>query len=429
MSELPLGWEWTTLYDVATWGSGGTPKRTVPGSFGGDIPWAVIGDLNDGIVTDTAETITEEALSCSSAKLVPKDTILLAMYGSIGKLGIAGRAMATNQAIAFAKPHHGVVHGGYLFHYLYSQRQALASVGKGATQKNISQTVLRTWPIPVPPLREQERIVTAVEEFLSRAKFLTSSLRDLARRIVVFRESSIERAFDASWPRVPLESVLERFSDCPHHTPKYSVDGTHPALRPRDVVNGVLNLKDAARVDAKEYALQTSRDAPDGGDVIYSRELSYGWASVVPPGTAVCLSQGMVLMKPAAVSGAFLAAFLNSFEGRRHAHRAATGSAHPHLNLRDIRQYPIPVVSDELQAQVLAQIGAAHDASRRLSSAVELALTRLAVLRSSILTVAFSGQLVPQDPDDEPALELLERILADRMAAPSTKRTRKAKAS
>src|SRR5262249_4293074 len=129
-------------------------------------PWAVIGDLNDGVVTDTASSITQAGLAESSASLILPGTLLVAMYGSIGKLGIAGVEMATNQAIAFARPLAGV-EPRYVFWYLRSQRSALAGAGKGATQKNISQTVLRPWPIPLAPNNEQRRIVAAIEEHLS----------------------------------------------------------------------------------------------------------------------------------------------------------------------------------------------------------------------------------------------------------------------
>ena len=89
-SDLPQGWKWVTLNDIAEWGSGGTPKSTNPAYYGGNIPWLIIGDLNDGIIKSSTGTITELGLKESSAKKVPIGAILIAMYGSIGKLGIAG---------------------------------------------------------------------------------------------------------------------------------------------------------------------------------------------------------------------------------------------------------------------------------------------------------------------------------------------------
>ena len=104
MSDLPPGWVETTLGEAARWGSGGTPKADNARYYGGEIPWAVIGDLNDAVVSETAKSITESGLAASSARVIPAGTVLIAMYGSIGKLGIAGVDMATNQAIGFAFP-------------------------------------------------------------------------------------------------------------------------------------------------------------------------------------------------------------------------------------------------------------------------------------------------------------------------------------
>lgn len=171
-----------TLAEVARWSSGGTPKAGTTEYYGGGIPWAVIGDLNDGVVTSTASTITEAGLSNSSAKVVPTGTLLVAMYGSIGKLGIAGIPMATNQAIACAVPNPGV-DTQYLFHYLKSQRDDLLLAGKGGAQQNISQTVLKAWPIPVPPLDEQRRLAIWLDEIDGRRASIQDRLA-AARAIV-----------------------------------------------------------------------------------------------------------------------------------------------------------------------------------------------------------------------------------------------------
>jgi len=83
MNELPSGWAETKLETVADWGSGGTPKAGTASFYGGEIPWAVIGDLTDGVISATQSTITEQGLLNSSAKLVSPDCVLIAMYGSI----------------------------------------------------------------------------------------------------------------------------------------------------------------------------------------------------------------------------------------------------------------------------------------------------------------------------------------------------------
>lgn len=149
-SHSQRGWKRTTLGSLGRWGSGGTPRKGHPEYYGGDIPWLMIGDLNDGLVTASTTTITELGLTNSSAKIVEPGAVLVAMYGSIGKLGLAGMRCTTNQAIA-----HCVlgpdVSASFLMVALRSMRQALRARGQGGVQPNISQTILKAWPISLPP--------------------------------------------------------------------------------------------------------------------------------------------------------------------------------------------------------------------------------------------------------------------------------------
>lgn len=89
MDNFPSGWKMTTLGDAAKWGSGGTPNRSIAAYYGGTIPWFKTGELNDGIVIEAEEFITETGLNNSSAKLFPKGSVMIAMYGAtIGKCAI-----------------------------------------------------------------------------------------------------------------------------------------------------------------------------------------------------------------------------------------------------------------------------------------------------------------------------------------------------
>jgi len=195
-------------------------------------------------------------------------------------------------------------------------------------------------------------------------------------------------------------------------------------------VGGVLDMENAARVDRAEFSRQTERRVPQPGDIIYSRELSYGWAVVVPEGIGLCLSQGMVLFRPdERMSSALLVLVLNSRLGRAQAEAAATGSAHPHINLRDIHAYSIPVPPRPVQEAVLATVEQAATAVSRVSASLAETARHANGLRRAILACAYRGELVPQDPDDEPASVLLDRIAAERAAsAPARLRRRRAQA-
>ena len=208
-NELPVGWIKTTLGEAFQWGSGGTPLRSRKDFYGGDVPWAIIGDLNDGPVAATASTITEAGLKASSAKWVTPGSVLLAMYGSIGKLGVASIPLTTNQAIAFTDP--SPVQSKYLFYYLMHRRHDLTTEGKGGTQQNISQTVIKAFPFLLCPLPEQERIVAALENELTKLYAAVAGLERVQANLKRYRASVLQSAVEGRL--VPTEAELARKED------------------------------------------------------------------------------------------------------------------------------------------------------------------------------------------------------------------------
>jgi len=159
-------WQQTTLGDIADWGSGGTPKADNPEFYSGDVPWCVIGDLTEREVLKTEKTITKLGLSNSSAKVIAPGSVLLAMYGaSIGKTGISAIPMATNQAIAFAKCKTELALPRYLLAYLQSQKSRFVEMGQGAAQPNISQTIIKSWPLTLPPISFQVEVISTIDYF------------------------------------------------------------------------------------------------------------------------------------------------------------------------------------------------------------------------------------------------------------------------
>ena len=166
--KLPENWCWTRMQEIAQWGSGGTPSRKVSEYYNGDISWVKTGELNDDYIFETEEHITQEAISHSSAKIYPTDTVVIAMYGAtIGKVGILGIPAATNQACACAIVRPSTDYK-YLFYYAQSQKDDFIKKGKGGAQPNISQEIIKFHQFPLPPLAEQQRIVDRIESLFAK---------------------------------------------------------------------------------------------------------------------------------------------------------------------------------------------------------------------------------------------------------------------
>ena len=156
---FPKEWQLCKIGDIAETTSGGTPNRKNKEYYDGNISWVKSGELEDGDIYSTEEKITEEALKKSSAKLFPKGTLLIAMYGAtVGKTSILQIDATTNQAVCAIFPSEDLANAHFLRYYFIYSRPTLLRQRYGGAQPNISQTVIRNFEVSLPPISEQYNI-------------------------------------------------------------------------------------------------------------------------------------------------------------------------------------------------------------------------------------------------------------------------------
>ena len=160
--DIPDNWAWARMGNIGDWGAGATPAKGNPAYYGGSVLWLRTGELNNSIILDTEIKITEKALKECSLRQNKIGDVLIAMYGAtIGKVAIAGVELTTNQACCACTPI--LLYNKYLFYFLMANQTEFAKKGEGGAQPNISREKLIVHLIPIPPIREQHRIVSQVE--------------------------------------------------------------------------------------------------------------------------------------------------------------------------------------------------------------------------------------------------------------------------
>jgi type I restriction enzyme S subunit len=184
--EIPEGWEVKKIQDLYGTSSGGTPSRKNENEdefySNASIPWVKTKELNDNYILDTEEKITEFAVKKSSAKIFPKNTVLIAMYGAtIGKLGILSQSAATNQACCAFLLKEVASSSYYIFQFLKNNTKKITNLAFGAAQPNISQNTIRNIDILKPSTNILELYNRSVDPIFNEILLLQRNNKNLSK--------------------------------------------------------------------------------------------------------------------------------------------------------------------------------------------------------------------------------------------------------
>lgn len=346
------------LGDVCTIVSGTTPKSDYPEYWGGDINWVTPAELTDesDTIFESQRKITQQAVSDSSLKPFPAGTVLLSSRAPIGKVAIAGVEMYCNQGFKNLICS-DVIYNRYLYHFLKGKTDYLNSLGRGATFKEISKSIVEGIEIPLPSLDEQRRIAAVldmVSDLIAKRRQQLDKLDEMVKaRFVEMFGDPVDN--NRGWPTQALDSVCKSIVDCPHSTPSYTFVNTgYMCIRTSIVKKNRILWENVEYIPEEEYYQRIQRKKPEKGDIIYTREGAIlGIAAMIDRDCNVALGQRSMLLSPDTTKclPQFLSSAMNFDSFLRKALRGVSGSASPHINVGDIKTFSIIIPPLSLQQQ------------------------------------------------------------------------------
>ena len=427
--NLPPGWAATTIGDIFEIVGGSTPRTDNPNYWDGDIPWLTPDDLSKHqgvLVSRGRRSITEEGFASTSTHMLPKDSILFSSRAPIGYTAVAANPLCTNQGFKSLIPQAGVG-SRYVYWYLHHATPTIRELGSGTTFKELSKKRMNAVPFVLAPTAEQERIVAAIEEHFSRLDALDISLdaaelrcHALTRSIIV---GSIPNELPKDWQ---LKTVAEagKTGLGRQRSPKYhSGPNMKPYLRVANVFEDRIDTSSIMEMHFEEAEFDKHRLR--NGDVLLNEGQSpelLGRPAIYmgdPPDTAFTNSLIRFVPGPDVMSEWALLVFRRHMHARRFMRESRITTNIAHLALGRFRTVEFPVPPLKTQQELVASTRASLRSVDQLIDQIRSTRARTKAMRRAVLATAFSGQLVPQDPTDEPASVLLERIAASRSTKPN----------
>jgi len=475
--ELPEGWMWTTLPELADIVMGQSPPSATYNSEGKGLPFFQ-GKAEFG------ELFPTPVKWCIAPKKVAKDKdILLSVRAPVGPTNICSEISCIGRGLTAIRPNDDIPNM-FILYYLRSIEKKIASSGTGSTFEAISKGDIEKIRIPLPPLNEQHRIVSRLEALLAQVNMtkehlanvpplmkqfrqsvlvaacsgrLTEDwrrehpevepaselLEDILQRrlkqadkptkkqriekIYSYREEQDSELLPPSWEYITLDKLCESFQ---YGSSKKSMpEGKIPVLRMGNIQEGEIDWSNLVyssnNEEIEKYSLEPET-------VLFNRtnspELVGKTAIYRSERPAIFAGYLIRINNYDELDSEYLNYCLNTTQAKECCLRVKTdGVSQSNINAQKLGKFEIPFCPLEEQREIVRRVNALLDIVKSIEQRYQKTKTLMDHLTQSLLAKAFRGELVPQDPNDEPASVLLERIIQERAKNEKEKKPRKRK--
>jgi len=367
MSENQQEWDISSIGEYCITSSGGTPNRSDPLAYGGDIPWVKSGEVASTDIWATEEHITPHGLNSSSAKIAEEGSILVAMYGATaGQVARLKISAATNQAILAIRPKSGALDSDFLYHFIHRSKNALLATCQGSGQPNLSAGIIRDLEIAIPPLPEQKKIAEilsgidrAIEARKRTADKITTTCRFVADEILqqakyTYGSIKIKDCANRLWQGI--NTAADRV--------EYHERGV-PILQAKHITSGQIDSGGARFLCEGDYSRYSCRFQPSVGDILFTNIGTIGKSAIVTTPSKFLVAWNIFLISPSdAIESEYLHCFMQVLDQQNYFHQHAAGNATKFINKTLISELEVPLPPREEQIKICARIKALSRAAK-----------------------------------------------------------------
>lgn len=405
-------WECKPIGDICTIIGGGTPARSNDAFFGGPIPWATIRDMKSDWIDSTEFSITPAAVKNSATNILPAGTVIVASRVGLGKVCRTRNETAINQDLrGFIPRSLDQLDQQYLFLWFKSVAEQIVAAGTGATVQGVTLPLLRSLQIPLPPIKEQRRIVAALDEaFAAIATATANAEKNLinARGLFSDHREKILRSSAHNWAERPLSELCTIKHGFAFKSEYFCEAGRQVLLTPGNFFESG-GYRDRG-------AKQKYYDGPipngfvlKGGDLLVAMTEQaaglLGSPILIPESGVYLHNQRLGLVQPKAGIGwanEFFFHVFNTIALRNRLHRTGTGQKVRHTSPAKIGDVVVRFpVSQAEQLAVATHLNEVWIETEKLYGVKNAQIIKLEELKQSLLRSAFHGELASAKPKSD----------------------------
>lgn len=403
LQQINSNWKYFRLGDVCKTGAGGTPLKSVKEYYdGGDIPWLLSGEVSQGEIHKSNNFITKKGLEGSSAKIFPKNTVLVAMYGATaGQVGMLKIEAATNQAVCGILPDKKFV-PEFLYYTMLHKQAELIATATGNAQPNVSQIKIKNLQIPLLTIDEQKRIVAILDDAFERIDTaIANTEKNIANARELF-ESYLTDAFfraGSAWKTCRLGEICKLQNGFVFKSNLFKQSGM-PVLRISSIQDELVCDNRPVFADPNDYKEDLRKYEVNDGDLLIAMSgATTGKVGFNRTGQTYLLNQRVGRFVPKiGLSIDYLFLFL--LTKQEESLKISAGSAQPNLSTKQINDFTLPFPRLDEQIVFVDKSLAVRESILSIAEVCQSKLSALNELKQSLLQKAFSGELTTDfNPD------------------------------